>query len=377
VKYPADTAAAQAAAIELGFLFLEYCPIVPMWSEAAVKAYRTGWNGVINNAAFGLDSYYSFWDMTHGVDTVIDYGFKSDIEQLNMISSEWLWDHLVLGLIYESMVGTNPFNQLPEEGWIAESWSVGSWDATAYAGDTDATYITFNVRNNGTHPTTLWHNSSMAAPVYPADYVTVDDCTFSFNYTYDCGPGVAWLYTNLATMARDKVHKLNETAFEVYFIYKSAWAFNWAGGVPIIREKLWGLITPGPDARTYDPASQDIDTNGVIDLKEDGCGAWVYDDYNFGNWVTLKAWTNHVLSQAYITDRINTMFHFGAGDISEDGVVGVLDLGFMARALGTTTGDTHGTGWNQYNVEADLDQDGDVDGEDLIVVTANYGKTKG
>jgi hypothetical protein len=380
VKYPATIADAQTAAIQCGYLFLELCPIIPMWSEAAVKAYRTGWDGVINNGAFGTDNYYTFWNMNNATDSQIDWGFKSDIEQLNMISSEWLWDHNVLGLIYESMVGTNPWNQLPQEGWMADSWSVGSWDASiGYGGDADATYILFNLRNNGTHPDILWHhNGSVTTPVYPDDYVTVDDCTFSFNYTYDCGPGVAWLYTNLQTMARDKVHKVNETAFEIYFTRKSAWAFNWAGGLPIVREKLWSLVGPGLDTRNYDPSAQDLDGNGCIDLKEDGCGAWNFDSYNFGNWVRLTAWTSHRLSQAYIDGRLNDMFHFGAGDVNEGGTVDIVDLALMSRALGTIQGvDPTGTGWNEYNPACDLDSDGDVDGADLIVVTTNYGKTQG
>jgi len=381
VKYPATIDDAKAAAITCGYYFLEYCPIVPMWSEAAVKAYATGWDGVVCDAAFGTDNYYSFANMYHASDTQIDWGFKSDIEQLNMISSEWLWDHNVLGLIYESMLGSNPFSFTPTEGWIADHWKVESWDASGapYDGDADATKITFVLRNNGTHPDILWHNSSNNAPVYPQDYVTVDDCTFSFNYTYDCGPGIAWVYTNLANMARDKVHKINETAFEVYFIYKSAWAISWSGGLPIIREKLWGLITPGEDARNYDPAAQDIDSNGVIDLKEDGCGEWVFDSYNFGNWVQLKAWAGHRLSQTYIEDRLKDMYHYGAGDISEDGVVGVLDLGYMARALGTNSTHYPGTpgDWDVWNPACDLDGDGDVDGADLIVLTSNYGKSMG
>ena len=138
------------------------------------------------------------------------------------------------------------------------------------------------------------------------------------------------------------------------------------------------MVGPGPATRQYDPTAQDLDGNGCIDLIEDGCGAWVFDSYNFGNWVRLNAWGSHRLTQAYITDRLNTMFHYGAGDISEDGVVGVLDLSYMARALGTIQGvDPTGTGWDEYNPEADLDQDGDVDGADLIVLTTNYGKPQG
>ncbi len=72
------------------------------------------------------------------------------------------------------------------------------------------------------------------------------------------------------------------------------------------------------------------------------------------------------------------MFHFGAGDVDESGAVGIRDLGFMQRALGTSTpADPTGDEWDQYNPDCDMDSDSDVDGLDLAVTTTNYGKTKG
>lgn len=178
-------------------------------------------------------------------------------------------------------------------------------------------------------------------------------------------------------MARDKVHKINSTAFEIYFIHKSAWAVQWAGGLPIIRQSVWENV-PTTEVKTYCPGNEDRNNNGVIDLVEDGAGAWEFVEYSFGNWVKLRAWIDYYLTQYYIEGRLVEMFHYGCGDIDESGFVGVRDLGFMARSLGTNS--THypsGTGWDEYNSACDLDKDGDVDGQDLIVVTANYGKTQG
>jgi hypothetical protein len=70
------------------------------------------------------------------------------------------------------------------------------------------------------------------------------------------------------------------------------------------------------------------------------------------------------------------MFWAIAGDVSEDGVVNILDLSYMARSLGASPANP-GTGWGQYNPYCDLDLDNDVDVVDLATVTSNYGRTKG
>lgn len=359
LKYPATIEEAKEAAIECGKLFLQYCPVILLWSTRAVKAYKTGWTGVVNNAGYGVDNYYTFLNMEHDTDNTIDYGFKSDIEQLNVISSEWFWDRKVLGLIYESLLGENPFNLASTEHFIAQSYSVGSWNSPY---DPEATVVTFKIRDN-----VKWHGTN--------ESLTIEDISFSFNYTYDCGSINAWNFPLISDMNR--THIVNSTAIEIYFNNKSVWAVQRAGRLPIIRKSIWENV-PTNEARNYDPANEDRNNNSLIDLKEDGAGAWVYDDYLFGNWVKLKDYDQYYLTQTFIENRLKTMFHYGAGDIDKNGAVTVLDLAIMVRALGTnSTHYPHGTGWDEYNFACDLDQDSDVDGLDLSVVATNYDKKMG
>lgn len=364
VKYPATVTEAQEAAKVCGYLFLKYCAVVPMWSSKAVKAYKTGWTGVVNNAAYGIDNYWTFLNMYHPTDDTIDWGFKSDIEQLNVISSEWLWDWNVLSLIYESMMGTNPFNQAPTEFFIAENYTTGSWDARP-GGDPDATYITFKIREN-----IYWHNVTGGV----RRQLTAYDVQFSFNYTYECGPGIAWNFMLIEELNRTEV--IDTFTVRVYYNRKSAWAVQWAGGLPIINPDIWSLVPPEA-ARTYDPASEDKNGNGIVDIKEDGCGAWMYMGYVMGSYVYLVCDDGYYLTADFISTRLAQMFHDGAGDVDRNGVVNIRDLGFMARSLGTTVADTHGTDWGQYNIDCDFDLDGYVDADDLAVIAVNYGKTMG
>lgn len=359
VKYSATVEEAKEAAVECGKIFLQYCPVIPLWSSKAVKAYKTGWTGVVNNAGCGIDNYYTFLNMYKGDDSVIDYGFKSDIEYLNVVSSEWYWDHKVLDLIYDSLLGTNPFNLASTEHFIAQSYSVNFWNSTY---DPEAIVVTFKIRDN-----VKWHGDNAT--------LTIEDVSFSFKYTYKCGLVNAWHFPLITDMNR--THIVNSTAIEIYFNHKNAWAVQLAGELPIIRKSIWENVDP-EYVRCYEPAYGDINGNGVTDLKEDGTGAWIYDDYSFCNWIKLEGYDKYYLTQTFIENRLKIMFHYYAGDINENGVVNILDLAFIVKALGTnSTHYPHGIDWDEYNPDCDLDQNGKVDALDLSVVTTNYDRKMG
>ncbi len=371
VAYPATIADAEVANKVAGFLFLKYCAIVPMYCSNAVKAYKTGDTGVINNAGGGVDNYYTF---LNGVvaDNQWDYGFKSNIEQLNQISSQWLWDQNCLGLMYESLMGVNPFNLAETEYWIAQSSSAGSWDATAKGGDVDATYINFTIR-----PNVYWHNNMTAGR-----NLDVYDINFSFYFTKACGAAVAWNYPSVKAFDHITIDTATNTT-GIYYLYKSAWALLQAGGLPILNRDTWGALwnTANPtwqtDVRNYDPVTADANGNGLKDIYEDGTGAWIFGSYVANEYVTLNANPYYYLSQDYIAGRLSAMFHDGAGDVNGDGTVSTQDLGLMARALFTTPASPHGTDWGQWNPACDLDGNGVINSVDLSAVARNYGATAG
>jgi ABC-type transport system substrate-binding protein len=365
VKYPDTIPDAIAAAKTAGYLFLKYCAIVPMYCSKAVKAYRTGWTGVVNNAGFGIDNYWTFLNMKKTGDTQIDWGFKSDIEQLNQVSSEWLWDQNVLGLIYESMIGTNPFNLEPSEFFLATAGTVGTWDASGVGGSNVSTVVHWTLRDD-----VYWHNTTGHGRLFVAN-----DVKFSFEYQYACGPGIAWNYPSLSSFA--KAEAPDDTHVSIFYKQKSAWAYQWSGGLPIIFPETWSLVGPGTPTKTYDPANQDLDEDGQYDIYTDGTGAWKFISYTLGGTVVLDGNSDYYLTQLFVTNRLKAMFHTGAGDVNRDDVVSILDLSLMARPLGTNSNMTAGTGWGMYNIDCDLDVSQFVDLKDLTTVTSNYGKTMG
>lgn len=67
------------------------------------------------------------------------------------------------------------------------------------------------------------------------------------------------------------------------------------------------------------------------------------------------------------------------GDVNNDGYIDTLDMAYIARALGTNPTWPHwnGTGtpgWDQWNPNCDLDNNGKVDLLDLATAGSNYGK---
>ncbi len=62
-------------------------------------------------------------------------------------------------------------------------------------------------------------------------------------------------------------------------------------------------------------------------------------------------------------------FQYLGGDVNGDAAVNITDLYQLGEAYGTTSGSPG------YNADADQDKDGDVDANDLAIVSANYGAT--
>jgi len=63
------------------------------------------------------------------------------------------------------------------------------------------------------------------------------------------------------------------------------------------------------------------------------------------------------------------------GDVNSDRVIDILDLALIARAFGTNPSYPQGTGWDQWNPNADLNQDNKVDITDLFITGGSYGAT--
>jgi ABC-type transport system substrate-binding protein len=372
-KFPTSVEEAKEAAKEAGRVYAENVGAIQMYAVAAVKAYKSSWEGVVNNAGFGVDdNEWTFLTMYNPADDTIDYSFKSDIEQLNRISSEWLWDDLALDRIYCGLMAYNPFNLDLTEYFLAESLVLGTWD-NPDTGEA-ATEMNFTLRSD---PAPLWHDG---------DPVTPEDVKFSMDFAQACGPGVCFYYPSVQDInSVDIVDGKIRVRMNLFSIF----APQWVGDLPIMKQTLWGSIQDetgktwmdeGFDfqaVRNYDPMVDDADDNGIEDLKQDGTGAWIFQDYELGTFISYAANTNYYLSQEEVEEALERMFH-GEGDVDYDSAIGTRDIGLLLRAFMTNpaTGGTPGA-WGAWNPAADLDVDDEVTLLDLTTAGKNFGKTSG
>jgi peptide/nickel transport system substrate-binding protein len=341
-------------------LAAEYVPEVPLWCAAAVKAYRTGWTGVVNNKGYGVDSYYTFFLASRSGYDTIKYGFKSEPEAIHVIASEWLWDWNVIGLIYESMMGNNPFSLKPTEYWLANDSQVTTWNN----GTDELTKLVFNIRSG-----VQWQDGNP---------LTVADVEFSINFTKACGPAVAWTYSSVEYVNRTEI--INGTALAVYMNVKSMFALQWIGGLAIIPKHIWETQfpdwnTPGWNSmpvRSWAPWTISY-TVGQAKTKCFGTGAWVFKEWSHGNYISLAAFTSHYYSPETLEARIKDSFWQFMGDVNKNLVVEGLDHARMVKAMAPL---------QPLDPDCDISgpagkPDGKVDAYDYHVLEMNFGAVAG
>jgi len=139
--------------------------IIPLWSTAGYMAYKRPFCMAVNADGYGLANWWTFYRgrfESSEVDGTLDWGFKSDVHQLNPLYSSWIWDWHVLDKIYDGMIKICPYNLALDLPWMAEDWSVGTWNNSGKT----CTYITFTLRDDMT-----WHDGTP---------VTVHDVKFTY-----------------------------------------------------------------------------------------------------------------------------------------------------------------------------------------------------
>jgi ABC-type transport system substrate-binding protein len=371
---------------------------IPAYNRVSPKAFKTGWLGVVNQVGAGPDNKWSFLNTANSVNTpqnpadnVIDWGFENHLSSPNPISAQWLWDRNLINLVYDSMLGRNPYDLSMEYGFAAESWSFDAGTRSAL----------FKLR-----PGLTFHNG---------DPVTPEDIKFSLEFQKAAGPGVAWDYSEVAPILHVDTQTddpaLGSRDVRVYFTEASYWAVHWAGFRRILNHNTWmavnahdgwgytrgmtdfNLFTNRWLVRNYQPWESDVDSDGTNDFTEDGSGPWTYQSYappgsiDTATSVLLTAFSNYAISQDAIPSFLTWAFHM-IGDTNEDGSIDGVDGLTLQKAFGTdSTMLPWGTGWDQYNPAADINTatwnmvtqtplsqgDGSADILDVAKWSVNYG----
>ena len=240
-------------------IIAENAHVIPLYQRIGVKAYRKGWEGVVNGAGEGINTWMTFLN-AHREERKyggqIRYGLSSDIENLNVLTTVWQSDLEVLYRVYDSLFVRNPINLAEDVPWLATSWTLDPWTSPS---GLPGLKITLNLVDNAT-----WHDGVK---------FTSADVKFCIEY-YQQGGNFAGYVSNV-----EKVDVPSSTVTVTYLNTTSYFALHWLGSMPMIPKHIWEKVAPA-DWKTYDPLRE-----GTLI----GTGPFKFVERKAGEYVLLKA----------------------------------------------------------------------------------------
>jgi ABC-type transport system substrate-binding protein len=342
---------------------------VPWWCAAAVKAFRTGWNGVVNDVGYGTDNYYSFFIMEKAGDNTIDYGYKSDAQDLHVICSQWVWDWNALGLVYESLIGRSPYNKAigVYDYWLATGYTIGEWQKDGKP----ATMVNFTIRSG-----VKWQDGT--------DF-TAADVVFSLEFTRHCGSGVAWNFAAVQNLNETFVDPADPNKVVVKLnVLKSVTGQEDPGFLPIIPKHIWETQFPDWQSWYNETTGEWVDVsvrlkvrdwkpykeswtgpNGISMTKMFGTGAWIFKQWISGESLSFVRNTNHYFTVQNVRDLVSHEFWKYMGDVNKNLVVDGTDLARLHASWSSGV----------YDPDCDFNEDGAVNATDHFLLSKNFGRT--
>jgi len=337
--------------------FGEVVFFVPIWTTLGYYAHKNPWHE-LNVDSYGVRHWWNI-EAIHNPEIgptggQLRWGFKSDVELLNVIYSQWQWDWQILDKLYDTMTRFNPLNIAVDMPWMASGWTVGTW-TNPDTGRT-ASKISFTLRND-----IKWINP-LTGTVNSA--VTPEDVKFSFQDVYD---HVGWNYPAVADLYKkweDGTLKIEISGNTITFYesIQSIWAFHWLGGLPIIPKSVFEPIA---DPGGFYPG-------GVYPATLMGSGNFYFSAYTAGVSALLTANRNYWKPIVPDVDTNPSTIKIEWGifkaqevDVKKDGTINVLDLISVAQSLGWTG--------PPGSIPQDINEDGKVNVLDLVQVDTNLG----
>ncbi|NWG10799.1 hypothetical protein HXY33_03485 [Candidatus Bathyarchaeota archaeon] len=263
-----DIPTAKVAVFNMQKILMDDVGVIPVFTYASYGGYKTGWEKVVNAEGTGPWSWWTFMNTYKAGDATIDWGFMNDIEELNPVHSEWVWDWNIMGLIYDSLINVDPYDMSHDLPWLAKSWALGTWD---YEGS-PATYVEFKLRED-----VYWHDIAPSltrstpggAPLLrdgaTNEKFMADDVIFSIY----CVRDIADSWNNALVADVVYAEEVDPYTVRVYYgIYMPLWAMHWVGGLPIIPKHVWEPVFLEGHTREFDPVAQECSV---------GTGPWIYD----------------------------------------------------------------------------------------------------
>jgi peptide/nickel transport system substrate-binding protein len=345
-------------------------PYLQMYSRLYFTAANPDMRGVVNSPGYGSDNTWTWlsWHWAAGTErydtatgkTMIVYSNGEYPERLNPLYASTVYAWNVMNPTLDGLIAVDPYTH-EDVPWLATSWTVTPTGGTPPTGMD----VTFYLRSGVT-----WQDGNP---------YTAEDARFNWLFLRDNKIPrymTAWQHIESVTVITPgaggtvRVH-LNETS--QFLLY------DLAGTAAILPPSVWSWLNGKPTTTIlgYDPSTNTTKPTGAgsrfgtADGPKNqlyGTGAYIFQSYDQVNGVADEwANPNYFWSMAQIAS-MEASFFYATGDTDSNGVINIDDLTAMTLSYGYYSDEP------EYNLLADVNRDGVVDGRDVALLSFFWAK---
>jgi ABC-type transport system substrate-binding protein len=122
-----DTTSGSVASAQMAMqIFGQSVATIPLWSQALRVPYLKSFTGVSDASGLGPSQFYSTlnaWSPTPPTPATLRWGFKQGTVNLNIFLTTTQWEFYVYSNIYDSLIGSPPYNATVPFAYLASSYS--------------------------------------------------------------------------------------------------------------------------------------------------------------------------------------------------------------------------------------------------------------
>lgn len=125
LRFAPDRASAEKASEEAQRLLSDLTPSIPIYSRFSVAAISKGWKNVLSTEKITADNIWTLMmaEPKEGPMRVLNMALAEEPRNLNPFAASTAYSWQVLGMIYEGLIGSDPFT-LEDIPSLAASWEV-------------------------------------------------------------------------------------------------------------------------------------------------------------------------------------------------------------------------------------------------------------
>ena len=259
LRFAPDKASAETASRESQELLADLVPSIPIYSRFSVAAINREWKNVLSTEKITADNMWTILRAEHpDPSRVMTMGLGEDPRSLNPFTASSAYSWQVLGMIYDGLLGGNPFT-LEDMPGLASEWSV----EREGTGKDEHTVVRFKLKEG-----LRWNDGSP---------ITAEDVKATIEF----------LKKNEIPRYLDSVKEVAEVRsagldVEIIMNGVSYWYLDDLAGLPYMPARVLSAVK---DWQNWDPLDPE-EKFGPYGLV--GAGAFTLDEYRPGEYVIMK-----------------------------------------------------------------------------------------